>query len=67
MLHVGLPLDELHDLLEAEILVLRHVDRLDVSILDVALLPIEEILEEVDCGVVCIEKRDQMVKLTNLP
>lgn len=59
VVHISLCSNELHDLLQAQVLVLRHVDRLDISVQHVTLLAIEEILEEVDCGVVCNERGDQ--------
>ena len=49
---VGVLLAELGDVPEVEALVLRHVDRLDLVVRDVRLLPREDVLEEVDRDVV---------------
>ena len=44
------------DLLERQVLVLRHVDVLDGVVVQVRLLPLHDVLEEVDRRVVCKKK-----------
>ena len=57
--HVGLVDDELEDLLDGEVLVLRHVEGLHLVVVDVCLPPGQDVLEEVDGDVVCPEHEDQ--------
>ena len=45
---VGLLAGELADLLERQVLVLRHVQGLDFGVVDVRLLPRQDVLQEVD-------------------
>ena len=51
----ALEVDELQNLLDGQVLVLRNVQRLDIGVENVALLPAEQVLEEVHCDVVYTE------------
>ena len=45
--------DELQDLLDGEVLVLRHVEVLDLVVEQVSLLLVQDVFQEVDGRVVC--------------
>ena len=50
--NAGLGGHELHDVVDGQVLVLGNVDRLDVCVGHVKLLPADEVLQEVDGDVV---------------
>ena len=48
--------DEDHDLLDREILILRHVQVLDAVVLEVGLMLVADVLQKIDRDVVCMER-----------
>ena len=46
--HLGPRADEVGDTFEGEVLVLRHVDRLDLGVVEIGLLGAQDVLQKVD-------------------
>ena len=65
--NISLIHDELQDLFDAQGLVLRHVEVLDLVIEEVPLLLVQDVLQEVDGGVVCNMKTISQYGTRDLP
>ena len=60
-------IDELENLLDAQTLVLGHVEMLDLVVLEMTLLLVQHVFEEKDSDVVCIERTMSEGRKLDLP